>query len=88
MRIWQGNDLRVGIDANGNPYLLDYHLIVSQEEVSILETHTSHGSIDQRQCVGIDRMQVGYTYVASMSIMEYAEDEEYRFTNVDDLVAL
>lgn len=78
-QVWAGSNLRFGMDHYGDPYLLDYHLIVSTEKAMVLETHTRAGSIPADLCQGVEQMKLGLTYVGTLTIMEDEETDLFRF---------
>lgn len=78
-QVWAGSNMRVSIDHYGDPYLLDYHLIASTEKALVLETYTRAGSIPANLCQGIDQMEIGYTYIGTLTVMEDDEGDLFRF---------
>jgi hypothetical protein len=74
------------MDFYGNPYLLDYHLMVSGEGGDIIGTHTDCGSINSDMCQGISTVEVGHTYTANLTIMEDDDGELYRFSKINEMV--
>ena len=87
-QVWAENHLRLSMDHYGDPYLLDYHLLMSAPEGSTLGPYTRFGSMVASACQGIDGMEPGHSYRGNLIIMEDDEGELYRFSNVDEMIVM
>ena len=83
-QVWSRHDLLVGVDKYDNPYLAEYHLLISHDEFE-LELYTQHGLMNADDCEGIPSSMVsGMLFHVNLTIFEDDSGVLCRFSNVRD----